>query len=71
MTSFTWKYVPLSGKLPLIAVLQGICKNLQHIILYKHTKIPQVYTAAKEFEAVTYQDCPSNSLRSRFFDAVA
>lgn len=24
-TSLTWKYVPLSGNVPLIAVLQGIC----------------------------------------------
>lgn len=27
-TSLTWKYVPLSGKLPLIAVRHGICNKL-------------------------------------------
>lgn len=31
LTSFTWKYVPLSGKLPLVAVRHGICLC---IILY-------------------------------------
>lgn len=28
ITSLTWKYVPLRGKLPLIAVLQGIYKEI-------------------------------------------
>jgi len=28
ITSLTWKYVPLSGKLPLIAVRHGICNKL-------------------------------------------
>lgn len=73
LTSLTWKYVPLSGKLPLIAVLQGIwCKSIQILVSNWYLSTFAAFNCYLYIISsdISHQNCPSDCLWISFSHAI-